>query len=90
MLASSVFVLTALTVTGLYVRKSNRAEREEYVVDFETLEQSSEELAENMVSGEELDTLFAEVGTDDLDYDRKQAVRKRTRAIKTRRLVRMM
>lgn len=69
MLASSVFVLTALTVTGLYVRKSNRAEREEYVVDFETLEQSSEELAENMVSGEELDTLFAEVGTDDLDYD---------------------
>lgn len=69
MLASSVFVLTALTVTGLYVRKSNRAEREEYVVDFETLEQSSEELAENMVSGEELDTLFADVGTDDLDYD---------------------
>ncbi len=69
MLASSVFVLTALTVTGLYVKKSNRAEREEYVVDFETLEQSSEELAENMVSGEELDTLFADVGTDDLDYD---------------------
>lgn len=69
MLASSVFVLTALTVTGLYVRKGNRAERENYVVDFETLEQSSAELAENMVSGEELDTLFADVGTDDLDYD---------------------
>lgn len=69
MLASSVFVLAALTVTGLYVRSSNRAEREDYVVDFETLEQSSAELAENMVSGEELDTLFADVGTDDLDYD---------------------
>lgn len=69
MLASSVFVLAALTVTGLYVRRSNRAEQENYVVDFETLEQSSEELAENMVSGEELDTLFADVGTDDLDYD---------------------
>lgn len=69
MMASAVFVLTALTVTGLYVRTNNRAEREDYVVDFETLEQSSAELAENMVSGEELDTLFAKVGTDDLDYD---------------------
>lgn len=69
MLASSVFVLTALTVTGVYVKNSNRAERDNYVVDFETLEQSSAELAENMMSGEELDTLFADVGTDDLDYD---------------------
>lgn len=69
MLASSVFVLAALTMTGLYVRRSNRAEQENYVVDFEALEQSSAELAENMVSGEELDTLFADVGTDDLDYD---------------------
>ena len=69
MRASSVFVLTALTVTGVYVKNSNRAERENYVVDFETLEQSSAELAENMVSGEELDTLFADIGTDDLDYD---------------------
>lgn len=69
MLASSVFVLAALTVTGVYVRNSNRAEKEDYVVDFEALEQSSTELAENMVSGEELDTLFAGVGTDDLDYD---------------------
>lgn len=69
MLASSVFVLAALTVTGLYVRNNNRAEKEDYVVDFEALEQGSEELAENMVDGEELDTLFAGVGTDDLDYD---------------------
>lgn len=69
MLASSVFVLTALTLTGVYVKNSNRAERENYVVDFDALEQGSVELAENMVSGEELDTLFAGVGTDDLDYD---------------------
>lgn len=69
MLASSVFVLAALTVTGVYVRNSNRAEKEDYVVDFEALEQGSTELADNMVSGEELDTLFAGVGTDDLDYD---------------------
>lgn len=69
MLASSVFVLAALTVTGVYVRNNNRAEKEDYVVDFEALEQGNEELAENMVDGEELDTLFAGVGTDDLDYD---------------------
>ena len=69
MLASSVFVLAALTVTGVYVRNNNRAEKEDYVVDFEALEQSSTELAENMVSGEELDTLLAGVGTEDLDYD---------------------
>ena len=69
MLASSVFVLAALTVTGVYVRNNNRAEKEDYVVDFEALEHGSEELAENMVEGEELDTLFAGVGTDDLDYD---------------------
>ncbi|MDE6213227.1 MAG: M23 family metallopeptidase, partial [Lachnospiraceae bacterium] len=68
-LESAVFVLAALTVTGLYVRKNNRAEQDNYVVDFGALEQSSTELAENMISGEELDTLFADVGTDDLDYD---------------------
>lgn len=69
MLASAVFVLAALTTTGVYVRNNNRAEKENYVVDFEALERSSTELAENMMSGDELDTLFAEVGTDDLDYD---------------------
>lgn len=69
MLASSVFVLAALTVTGVYVRNSNRAEKEDYVVDFGALEQGSTELAENMTPGEDLDTIFAGVGTDDLDYD---------------------
>lgn len=69
MLASSVFVLTALTVTGVYVNRNNRAEQEDYVVDFEALEGQDSQTAENMMSGEELDTLFAEVGTDDLDYD---------------------
>ena len=62
-------VLTALTVTGVFVQRSNRAEKEDYVVDFETIEQGSNTTADNMMTGEELDTLFAEVGTDDLDYD---------------------
>ena len=69
MFATSVLVLTALTVTGIFVRRSNRAEREDYVVDFEAIEKGNDVIAENMLSGEELDTLFAEVGTDDLDYD---------------------
>ena len=69
MLASSVLVLTALTVTGVFVQRSNRAEKEDYVVDFEAIEKGSNTVAENLMSGEELDTLFAEVGTDDLDYD---------------------
>ena len=69
MMASSVLVLTALTVTGVFVKINNNAEKDDYVVDFEAIEKSSEMTAENMMTGEELDTLFAEVGTDDLDYD---------------------
>ena len=69
MLTSSVLVLTALTVTGVFVKRNNNAEKEDYVVDFEAIEKSNNMTAENMMSGEELDTLFAEVGTDDLDYD---------------------
>ena len=69
MLASSVFVLAALTVTGVYVRNNNRAEREDYVLDFEAIEKNGTDVADNMMSAEELDTLFAEVGADDLDYD---------------------
>ena len=69
MLATSVLVLTALTVTGVFVRRSNRTERDNYVVDFEAIERGTDSTAENILSGEELDTLFAEVGTDDLDYD---------------------
>ncbi len=69
MLATSVLVLTALTVTGIFVRRNNNAEKEDYVVDFEAIEKESDVTAENMLSGDELDTLFADVGTDDLDYD---------------------
>ena len=69
MLASSVLVLTALTITGVFVKRNNNAEKEDYVVDFEAIEKSDNMTAENMMTGEELDTLFAEVGTDDLDYD---------------------
>ena len=42
MLASSVLVLTALTVTGVFVKRSNKAEKEDYIVDFEAIEQGSD------------------------------------------------
>lgn len=69
MLASSALVLTALTVTGVFVRSSRQKEDESNVVDFSVIENSVEESAENIMSDEDLSTLFAEVGTDDLDYD---------------------
>ena len=69
MLASSALVLTALTVTGVFVRSNRQKEDEGNVVDFSVIENNVQENAENIMSDEDLDTLFAEVGTDDLDYD---------------------
>lgn len=69
MLASSALVLTALTVTGVFVRSNRQTEDEGNVVDFSVIESSTRENSENIIPDEELDTLFAEVGTDDLDYD---------------------
>ena len=40
MLGSSVMVLTALTVTGLYVKEKKEIKNEEYVVDLSELEES--------------------------------------------------
>lgn len=68
MLASSVLVLTALTVTGVFVRSNRQTEEENNVVDFSVIESGTEENAE-IISDEETDTLFTEAGTDDLDYD---------------------
>ena len=43
MLVSSVFVLTALTMTGFYVKEKNEAEKDGYVVDMSALEKKTEE-----------------------------------------------
>lgn len=69
MLASCVLVLTALTVTGIFVKGNNRAQKQDYIVDLEAIEEGSGESADALMPGEDLDTLFAGVGTDDLDYD---------------------
>lgn len=74
MLASSVFVLTALTMTGFYVKEKNDAEQDGYVVDMSTLEKKTgnktKELAESVkkdsAGGGMEESL---VQGDDLDYD---------------------
>lgn len=47
MVLSSVFVLTALTVTGFVMREKGQEQEEGYVVDFSTIESESTQLAKN-------------------------------------------
>ncbi len=68
MLFSSVFVLTALTVTGLFVRGRSEEKSDGYVVDFSSIENEKSELADNKtVQGTE--NAGSVVTSDDLDYD---------------------
>lgn len=57
MLASSVFVLTALTMTGFYVKEKNDSEKDGYMVDMSALEKRTEdktkELAETSAKEKE-------------------------------------
>ncbi|MCM1048831.1 MAG: M23 family metallopeptidase [Clostridiales bacterium] len=64
MLASAVLVLTALTATGIFVRSNRQTEEESNVLDFSVIETD-----ENALPKEVDEALFAEIGTDDLDYD---------------------
>ena len=75
MLASSVFVLTALTMTGFYVREKNKEEKDGYMVDISGLEKRTEQKADQIAAAIEdakKDT-FKQEGTamkdSDLDYD---------------------
>ena len=72
MTASSILVLTAMTVTGVYIYNSNQGgEPENNVVDFSALEEETTEgeqvaqaensSAQNLTSGQE--------NTGELDYD---------------------
>ncbi|MCM1144953.1 MAG: peptidoglycan DD-metalloendopeptidase family protein [Lachnoclostridium sp.] len=69
MLASSALVLTALTVTGVVVRSNRQDNEESNVVDLSAIESGTLEGAENVASDTDISALFADVGTDDLDYD---------------------
>lgn len=69
MVASSVFVLAALTMTGIYVKQNSSSNKNDgYSIDFSALEnnsQSGEDLAQNGLSGQDSGLLNME---DDLDY----------------------
>ncbi|MDE5866059.1 MAG: hypothetical protein K2H31_05610 [Lachnospiraceae bacterium] len=64
MLASAALVLTALTATGIFVRSNRQIEEESNVLYFSAIEHGEDYLTEEVD-----EALFAEVGTDDLDYD---------------------
>ena len=59
MLCSSVLVLTALTMTGLYVKEKKQVEEDGYVVDLSKLEPQTTQIA----SEEEEDTDSAQVSS---------------------------
>lgn len=69
MVVSSAFVLTALTLAGVYMRNQNKQSQDDgYTIDFEALEERADdklkEIAQSTPSKEEV----AQVPSDDLDY----------------------
>lgn len=71
MLLSSVFVLTALTATGVFVKGKSDEKNDGYVVDFSAIENEAKQLEENanMQLAEEENLGQDVVTADDLDYD---------------------
>ena len=70
MLVSSVFVLTALTMTGFYVKEKSNAEKDGYVVDMSTLEKKTEDKTKEIAKSieEEKNAEVSDAGGE-LDYD---------------------
>lgn len=74
MITSSVFVLTALTMTGIYMKDRSVEEQDDgYTIDFTALEDNAEdkanEIAQNSVQEEaEIGSNTPNVMEDDLDY----------------------
>ena len=73
MIGSSVFVLAALTMTGIYMRQGNEESQDKgYMIDFTALEdnanQKLEELARNEMDAPVDQALQDPVTEDDLDY----------------------
>ncbi len=68
MLASSVFVLTALTMTGFYVKEKNNAEKDGYVVDMSAPKQGNGGETQKNADVQTQET-NADNLENDLDYD---------------------
>lgn len=70
MLASSVFVLTALTMTGFYVKERNKENNDGYLVDMSALEKKTEEKTRSIAQSIEEEELSRQAAQgNDLDYD---------------------
>ena len=70
MLASSVFVLTALTMTGFYVIEKNEAEKDGYVVDMSALEKKTEDKTLEIADAVKQENAADSTARgNDLDYD---------------------
>lgn len=72
MIASSVFVLAALTMTGIYVRRSSeQTENDGYHIDFSVLDSNVKEPAQNEpeeIENVDVDIDFTPTLEDDMDY----------------------
>ncbi len=70
MLASSAFVLAALTMTGIYMKSRNvESEDDGYTIDFTAMEDSAEDKYQEIAQNTETEQADApEVLEDDLDY----------------------
>ncbi len=70
MAATSVFVLAALTVTGVYVRDINKKNNDGYVVDFSAIENNAAVKAEEIKETQLAENTTEQViPSDDLDID---------------------
>lgn len=75
MLMSSVFVLSALTVTGVYVRDKNEAGQDGYIVDLSEMNKQAEDKTAELSNKlppqakEDAPSIHEKILEDDLDYD---------------------
>ena len=54
MLASSAFVLTALTMTGIYMKNSNKTEKDDgYTLDFSAMEDNADDKFEEIAQADD-------------------------------------
>lgn len=70
MLAASVFVLTALTMTGIYVKEKNEDNSDGYVVDFSKIESKEQnDVAKATPTKVAEEIKITEIANNDLDVD---------------------
>ena len=66
MLTASLFVLTALTMTGVYVKEKNKTENDGYVVDLSEIEKNVPDKASKIADAQDL---MNQQAVNDLDVD---------------------